>query len=302
MKIAIVIVTYNSAEVLEGCLESLSRGSQGTRLSHVVVADNASADNSCAVATSARELPVQVVQMGRNAGYAAAVNAGVDSLPLEDLDAVLVLNPDCRLHPGSLGYLAKAMDLGERRGITVPRLVNPDQSLQPSLRRDPAIHRQLAESVIGGTRAGRIGSLGELITDPRHYDQPGPAVWATGAAMLISTSLIKEIGSWDESFFLYSEETEYALRARDHGWSLWYEPQAVFEHIGGESDTNPALYALLMVNRVRLFYRRRGRIAGGIHHGLIIAGESVRALTGRRTARAALKAVLRPSKLPWPPR
>ncbi|MBB2909117.1 GT2 family glycosyltransferase [Streptosporangium becharense] len=294
-RIAIVIVTYNSADVIEGCLRSLAAGARGTRLADVVVADNASRDGTLQLAEGVTGLPVRTVQLGRNAGYAAAVNAGVGALDLGGLDAVLVINPDCRLRPGALTPLAEAL----RRpgcGIAVPRLVNPDGSLQPSLRRTPTVGRALAEAVIGGGLAGRIGTLGELVTDPREYERPAPAAWATGAAMLVATGLIGEIGPWDESFLLYSEETEYALRAADRGWSLWYEPASVVEHIGGDSGVNPTLAALLTVNKVRLFRRRRSGPASLAYFLAVVAGEAVRALAGRRTSRASVVALLRPSR------
>jgi GT2 family glycosyltransferase len=292
-RIAVVIVTFNSAEVLGDCLRSLP--SQGVELSEVVVADNASRDASVAVAEAATELPIQVVQLGRNAGYAAAINAGTAVLDSRKLDAVFVMNPDCRLRPDTLLLLANALR-EPGRGIAVPRLVNPDGSLQPSLRRKPTVRGALAEAVVGGARAGRIGTLGELVTDPRVYERPGLAAWATGAAMLISADAARDVGPWDESFLLYSEETEYIFRAADRGWTLWYEPTAVVEHIGGDSGRNPTLAALLVVNKVRLFRQRRGALAWSAYYLAVVFGEAVRALAGRRTARATVVALVRPSR------
>ncbi|MFF0867866.1 glycosyltransferase family 2 protein [Nonomuraea sp. NPDC003560] len=294
-RVAIVIVTYNSAPVLGGCLASLPEGAKGVRLTDVVVADNASKDDSLAIAEHAAGLPVRPLQVGRNAGYAAAINAGVASLDLDDLDAVLVLNPDCRLRPGALAVLAAALDR-PGTGIAVPRLVSTEGVLHHSLRRTPAVRRALAESLVGGRLAGRIGTLGEMVVDPARYERPGPADWATGAAMLVSATALARLGPWDESFLLYSEETEYALRAADAGWTLWYEPAAVVEHIGGEAKTSPMLAALLTVNRVRLFRRRRGRVATAGFYLAVLLGEAMRAAAGRRTARASVVALLRPSR------
>jgi GT2 family glycosyltransferase len=288
-----VIVTYNSAGVLDNCLRSLT--SQGADLITVVVADNASKDESLAIAQAATDLPIRTVQLGRNAGYAAAVNAGIATLDTRALDAVFVMNPDCTLRPDTLTVLAKAVRQ-PGRGIAVPRLVNPDGTLQPSLRRTPAVHRALVEAIIGGDLAGRIGTLGELVTNPNEYERPRPVVWATGAAMLISVEALRDIGPWDESFLLYSEETEYALRAADRGWTLWYEPSAVVEHVGGDSGTNPTLAALVVVNKVRLFRRRRGAVASVGYYLAVVFGEAVRALAGRATARASMVALLRPSR------
>lgn len=289
-----VIVTYNSADVLEGCLASLPAGAAGVELADVVVADNASKDGSTAIADRA-DLPVKVVQLGRNAGYAAAINAGLAALDLDDVAAVYVLNPDCRLRPGAVAPLLACLD-EPGRGIAVPHMVNPDGSLQPSLRRAPTVGRAVAEAVLGGDRAGRLGTLGELVTDPRAYAEAGAYAWATGAALLISSRVVREVGAWDESYLLYSEETDFCLRAADLGWSTWYEPASVIEHIGGDSGVNPMLAALLVVNKVRLYRRRHGPVTGAAYYLAVLAGEAARALTGRPTSRASLTALLRPSR------
>ncbi|MFB9882680.1 glycosyltransferase family 2 protein [Planobispora siamensis] len=293
-RIAVVIVTYNSAKVLPGCLASLAEGARGTHLAEVVVADNASRDDSAAIAERA-ELPIRVVRTGRNGGYAAAINAGTRTLDLEALDAVLILNPDCRLRPGMLAPLSDALR-EPGRGIAAPRIVDPGGHVHPSLRRAPSVRGAVAEALIGGRLAGRIGTLGEVITDPLRYERPGPADWSTGAAMLVSAAALREVGPWDESFLLYSEETEFALRAADRGWTLWYEPAAVVEHIGGDAKVNPMLASLLAVNKVLLFRRRRGPVAAFAYHAAVTLGETLRALAGRRTSRAAAIALMRPSR------
>jgi N-acetylglucosaminyl-diphospho-decaprenol L-rhamnosyltransferase len=288
--LAVVLVTYNSADVLPGALESLK--ATGVYLDAVVVADNASVDESVKVAESAVGLPIRVVQLGRNAGYAAAINAGIAALPIDALDAVFVMNPDCRLRPDTLALLAA--DLKRPRcGIVVPRLLNEDGSLQPSIRRAPTVRRAVAEAVIGGRNAGRIGRLSELIINPKAYDQPGPVVWATGAAMLISARLVRELGPWDESFFLYSEETEYCLRAADHGYQVWYNAAATAVHIGGDAQVNPDLAALTVVNKVRLFRRRHNALTSSAYYVATLGGEAVRALAGRRISRAAVASLVR---------
>src|SRR6185312_14074644 len=103
----------------------------------------------------------------------------------------------------------------------------------------------MVEALLPGGLAGRLGPLTERVGDPRAYERPRVTAWATGAAMLLSVPALRELGPWDESFLLYSEETEYCLRAADKGWHTWYEPAAIVEHIGGESDTNPFLASLL---------------------------------------------------------
>ena len=294
-RVGIVIVTYNSAEVLPDCLASLPAALAGTKLVDVVVADNMSCDATAKIATRSWGIPITFVRTGHNGGYAAAVNVAVKELQNVGVDGVFVLNPDARPQPGAVAALAKALDY-PRRGIVYPRLLNHDGSLQPSIRRDPTVVRALAESVAGGSRAGKWGTMGELITDPGQYDYGRPVAWGTGAAMLIDAEALREIGPWDESFLLYGEETEFSLRAKDFGWQPWYEPAAVVEHLGGESGTNPMLWALLTVNRVELFRRRSGRAASAAYFMAVALGELLRSIGGRRTARAALVALLRPSR------
>jgi GT2 family glycosyltransferase len=291
LRVAAVIVTYNSADVLDDCLRSLSE--QGMPMAAVVVADNASTDKTREIVEDFAALPVRVVDLGRNAGYAAGINAGIAALDLDCLDAVLVLNADCQVLPGALSVLASTLHRSGH-GIVVPRLVLPDGSTQRTLRRRPTVGRALVEALLPGHLAGRVGSLGEVITDPQVYERPGVTAWATGAAMMFSVSALREIGPWDESFLLYSEETEFCLRAADKGWRTWYEPAAVFQHIGGESDTNPTLASLMTVNKVVLFRRRHNRLHSAAYFAAITVGECIRAATGRRTSRASTMALLRP--------
>ena len=292
-RIAIVIVTYNSADVLSGCLAALPEGAKDVELTDVIVVDNASTDESVRIAKEAWP-PIEIVQLDENSGYAAGFNAGVDALAGREPDAVLVLNPDCRLRPGTLAVMADALSVAPR-GIVAPRLLHLDGTLQPTLRRAPTVRGALAEALMGGPLAGRIG-LGELIFDENSHDRAGPSAWATGAALLISWEALVQVGPWNETFLLYSEETEFLFRAADHGWTLWYEPMAVVEHKGGEAGTNPRLAALLVVNKVKFYRSRHGRGASTAYWLAVLLGESLRALAGHRTAVASVAALLRPSR------
>ncbi|MEU8078630.1 glycosyltransferase family 2 protein [Catellatospora citrea] len=293
-RVAVVIVTYNSAAVLPACLDALTAVT-GVTLSAVVVADNASRDESLAVARAAAfALPVVPVAVGRNAGYAAAVNAGLAALDPASYDAVFVLNPDCSVSPEALAVLAAAL----RRpgcGITAPLMLNADGSLQPSLRRAPTVRRALGEALLG-RRAERYPAGSELVTDPAEYREPHAVSWATGAALLISADAAREVGPWEESFLLFSEETEYCLRAADHGHTTWFEPAAVVTHIGGPSGKDPFLSKLIVWNRVRLFRSRHGALRSGAYYLATLLGQSMRALRGRPEARAATEALLFPSR------
>jgi N-acetylglucosaminyl-diphospho-decaprenol L-rhamnosyltransferase len=290
-QVRVAVVTFNSARVLPGLLEGLPAACAG--LDHeLVVVDNASGDGSLTVVAE-RAPGARTVRLERNAGYAAGINAAV-ALP-GSFGSLLLLNPDVRLEPGAVPALAAA--LGEPgTGIAVPRLAGPDGRLARTLRRRPTVLRALGEALLGGDRAGRFAALGETVTDPRAYDVPGPADWATGAAMLVSAACLAAVGPWDESFLLYSEETEFALRAGRAGFGLRYTPAARGVHIGGEAHRSPELWALLVVNRVRLFARGHSALHARAFWAVVVLNEGLRALAGRRTSRAALAALLVPAR------
>jgi GT2 family glycosyltransferase len=297
--IAVVVITWNSARQLPGLIESLPEGLRALRY-QLVIADNASADDTVELA---RRLAPEctVVQTGRNAGYAAGFNAGLAAA--DRFDAALVLNPDIRLSPGCIAPLYRALDTGmgmgadvEGVGIAVPRIRNEDGTLARSLRREPTIGRALGEAVLG-QRAGRFSPLGETVVDDEAYERPAAADWATGAVMLMSARCLEACGAWDESFFLYSEETEFALRARDRGFVTRYVPEAEVTHLGGESRVSPRLWSLLQVNRVRLYRKRHTAGATALYWSAVMLRESSRAALGHARSRAAAAALLRPSSV-----
>ena len=203
----------------------------------------------------------------------------------------MILNADVRVAPGSIAILHDALQL-PGTGIAAPRVINEDGSLYPSLRREPTIPRAM-----GLNFTGRPG-LSEYVTDPVDYETGHVVDWALGAALLMSRQLFDELGGWDESFFLYSEETDFCLRAREAGYVSRYVPESVMTHIGGQSGQNDATHSMQIVNRVRLYRRRHTATASWVYYGMTIASELTWILRGHRNARASVRALLRPSQRP----
>lgn len=287
-RVAICVVTYNSADQLQGLIESLPAGAAGVAW-QLIIADNASTDDS--VATAHRLAPeAKLVQVGRNAGYAAGVNAALAAA--EPYTAALVLNPDVRLTPDCLAELLTALR-APGVGIAVPRLIDAAGKLILSQRREPTLARAFADALIGAERAGRT-RYGEVVSDPARYESACDLDWAEGSTQLISAECLRACGPWDESFFLYSEETEFDLRAGDHGFAVRYEPTAQAVHLEGGSGQTPALWSLLVLNRVRLFRRRNGLPRAILFWLAILLREVSRAILGWRTSRAALRWLIDP--------
>jgi N-acetylglucosaminyl-diphospho-decaprenol L-rhamnosyltransferase len=292
--VEVVVVTYNSERVLDDLLVSLDEGLKGVSW-HLTVADNASADDTVPILR--RLAPAAtIVEMGRNAGYAAGINAAVRAAPPRD--AILVLNPDVRLMPGCAAELLAA--LGPGTGLAVPHLVDGDFELIESLRREPTVLRAWGDALLGARRAGRYPALGEVVTQRQRYDREAVTDWAEGSTLLISAECWQRCAPWDESFFLYSEETEFALRARDAGLVTRYVPSARAVHLEGDSGQSPGLWTLLVLNRVRLFRRRNGRIRTAAYWAALLTREASRAALGKATSRAAARALVSPRRLREP--
>ena len=287
--VTVVVVTWNSARLIPDLLAGLPAALEGVGTYEVIVADNGSTDETLAVVL--RSAPgVKTVQLGRNAGYAAGFNTA--AAVARSSGAVLLVNPDVRLAPGSVTRLIDALAV-PGTGIAAPRLVGADGGLLRSLRREPTVLRALGQGLLGGRWSGRFPLLSEVISDPARYTVPGTADWATGAALLIARPCLERVGPWDESFFLYSEETDFALRARDAGFVLRYVPDAVAVHLGGDSHRSPRLWSTLTINRVRLFASRHGRVRSAIFWAALVLSEGLRALARRSPVhKAAFLALL----------
>jgi N-acetylglucosaminyl-diphospho-decaprenol L-rhamnosyltransferase len=288
VEVLVAVVTYNSSHVVGGLLESLPEALSG--VSHyVVVVDNGSEDDT----VKRLEGAVDRLVRGSNVGYAAAINRAVDAALADGLrpEAVLVLNPDVVLAPGSV----RSMLVELRRsgaGIVTPLVREADGRVSTSLRRDPSLGRALG--------LGRTGhpALSEWVTEPDAYARPHDTDWAVGAVLLVSMACHEDVGGWDPGFFLYSEETDLCLRARDLGWRTRYAPEAEAMHIGGASGESARTHTMQVVNRVRLYRRRHGASAATAYFALTCLGELSWLARGQRRSGTALAALLLPGRRP----
>jgi len=284
-EVNVVIVTYNSMSVIGGLLDSLPSALGGLKY-QVVVVDNGSADGTAEFLATRGEC--RVVRSA-NVGYAGGINRGVcEAVPAE---AILILNPDVRLAKNSVPPLLAALREPDV-GIVAPQVRSPLGVLEPSLRREPTLLRAL------GLTGTRLGVFSEYVTRPADYASPCTVDWALGAVLLISRKCHEMLGGWDESYFLYSEETDLCLRARDKGLLTRYEPRSVAVHIGGQSGRDRRTHVMQIVNRVRLYRRRHGALASWCYYWLTITSELSWLVRGHRQSWASVMAMIRPSRRP----
>lgn len=284
--VAAVVVTFNSARHVGALLDSLP-DAFGDLSYSVVVVDNDSTDGTPQLL--ARRTDCRIVRAS-NDGYAAGVNRAVTVSP--PASTILILNPDATLDPDAVPRMLEVLRRRAGAGIIAPRVREEDGRLSPTLRRGPTLGR------VGGLSFTGLPMFTERIELKKEYETEHEVDWAVGAILLVDQRCFDELKGLDESFFLYSEETDFSLRARDAGWATVYTPRAGAMHIGGGSGENATTHTMQMLNRVRLYRRRTGSVRAWLYFGLTIVVETRRAVLGDRRSWTTLRALLRPSVRP----
>jgi GT2 family glycosyltransferase len=263
LDISIVIVSFNTRDVLRECLQSVEREATGLRV-EVLVVDNHSSDGSPEMIE--REFPnVRLFRGEANLGFASANNVALDEA--RGRYSVL-LNSDAFLRPGALTLAVQHMDEDPSAGLAGARLVGRDDAWQPSARMFPSL---LTDFFVMTGLAGRFpksrlfGSFDRTWADPM---LPAETDWVPGAFSIIRAEALKKTGLFDPEFFLYSEEVDLCRRIRKAGYTVWYWPDIVVTHIGGESSrqvkslemSSAGAQLILWSMRSTLLYYRK-------HHG-----------------------------------
>jgi GT2 family glycosyltransferase len=286
----VIVVSYNSADELRGCVAPLS-GHEDIR---VLVVDSASQDDSLAVV---EDLDVTAIALPENRGFAHACNAGMRA---SDSDFVLLLNPDARLEPQGVRQLVAVARAAPGTGVVAPRIVEPDGTLDHSLRRYPQLRTRYAQALFLHRLFPRAAWSDEVIRDASVYERAGSFEWASGACLLIPRTTLDALAGLDERFFLYCEDLDLCKRIGDAGLARRYEPTVVATHEGGASAPRAALLPVLAASRVHyalkhaqpavIVLERLGIVLGSLTHTLVARG-GIEARRGH--LRSALRALQR---------
>ena len=251
----IVIVDYKTGQLVQECLESIEAHlPHFVALGRVVVVDNASSD-AIAKHAAGLDLPLQVIRNEQNRGFAAACNQGAAS---STADYLLFLNPDTQVVADSLDKPVLFMQRPENEaiGIVGIQLLNDDGKVALTCSYHPRLVHFI-DKLLGLDRLSPARFSSGMMLEWDHGESR-QVDGVMGAFYLVRRSLFEAMKGFDERFFVYFEEADFGLRARQYGYKSYYlsETQA-FHHGQGASDK---------VRAQRLFYSLQSRIRYGYKH------------------------------------
>jgi len=257
---ACVVVTYDALPWIERCLASV----EGLE---TIVVDNGSRDGTVDLVRGTFP-DIRVVE-SENRGLCAGWNTGIEATSAEH---VLLLNADAWLLDRALDALVAAADRHPRAALVGPRLLNPDGTLQRSVRGFPTVWRLATEYLYLRKLAPRSRALNAFYGAGFDHASERAVEWLMGACLLVRRAAYDEVGPFDERYFMFSEEVDWMRRAADRGWSVVFAPEARCVHVGGAAHGG------------RLF---RENVSGHLRY-LALHGRPGEAERARRLLRASL--------------
>ncbi|KQR46510.1 N-acetylglucosaminyl-diphospho-decaprenol L-rhamnosyltransferase [Frigoribacterium sp. Leaf164] len=255
--LGVVTVTHNSGETLRSFLQSVDEAvgvATTVDRATVVVADNDSRDPTIE-AGIARAHAAVFVDRRANDGYGAGIDAAVDALP-DDVDLVLVSNPDVVLSPSSLDHLVTAADRLPGAASIGPRILDGTGETYPSARALPSLRTGVGHALLGRVWPANPWSV--AYKAERDSDRERAAGWLSGACFLVRREAYDAVGGFDHSYFMYFEDVDLGARLGEAGWTNVYVPDAVVTHTGAHSTAqNSAVMERVHHRSAALYLSRR---------------------------------------------
>lgn len=261
--VSVIVVSFNTRDVLHECLQSLLK--EVSAFGHeVFVVDNASTDGSAAMVRDAFP-QVCLIESKTNLGFGAANNLALESARGR---YIVLLNSDAFLSPGALSRAVQHMEATPGCALGGGRLIGRDGSWQPSARMFHSLWRDASVLTGLAARFPKSRLCGGLDRTWADWSVGCEVDWVPGAFSIVRSSALKQVGVFDPAFFLYYEEVDLCVRLKQAGYSIWYWPDVVITHLGGESSrqlkdmafsSQAAQVVLWRMRSTLLFYRK--------HHG-----------------------------------
>lgn len=282
-RIDVIVVCWNDKDKIAIALDSvfaLSEIKDDPAFATVVVSDNGSSDGSREFIAERYGGRVRIIENGANLGFAAACNRGFAATESE---YVYLLNPDAQVEDHALANIVAFMDAHPRCALAGSRILNLDRTVQQSCGEfDTWTGAFLRSSAWGSWPIFRRFANGATL-EGWNYDTERRVDLAIGAALAIRRSIFAVVGTFDERFFLYHEEVDFAKRVAEAGYETWFVPSSVAMH-EGEGSARGQYSVEQRKQRSRRAYWLK-------HHGSVWYGLLVTALVGRYVLYAAVATV-----------
>jgi len=274
--VSIIIVSWNAKKYLLNCLNSLLETSCRYN-SEIIVVDNASTDGSCDAVLS--QFPqVKLIKNKENLGFSKANNIGIRR---SDSRYVCLINSDVIVLPGNIENLIEYMDKHPHVGITGPRILNPDHTLQVSCRHFPSIWNNLCQTLC----------LNHLFPKSRFFSEPFMNYWAHdvirkvdaigGMFWMVKRQALDKVGLLDEDFFIYAEDVDWCRRFHNADYDVVFCPAAEAIHYGGKSSSNAPIKFFIEMQKADIQYwvKHHGKFLVVVYKIIVLLRHSIRAVT-----------------------
>lgn len=264
MNLTICIINYDSQDLIKGCINAFIGEIPNTW--NVLVVDNNSDDNFGSLSSN-----VQLVRLKSNMGFGGAANYGLEKTKGEYF---LLLNPDVRISVATIRGLVNEMEADSQIGICGPALYNGQGMLTNSRGVYPNLRRILLRRKDMNNKSHKVEAL-------------------QGACLLGRVAILKQVGGFDERFFLYYEDTDLCWRIRDVGYTINYLPNFDAIHYGSRTTRSRAWTKLEYVRSLLLFAKTHYRFSLFVYRLLFFGQGLIGVLLGDRDTKATHKNILR---------
>jgi len=264
MELSIIIVNWNTRNLLVQCLNSIYQTVETVEM-EVWVVDNGSTDGSDAAAVE-RFPETKFVQNKVNVGFAKANNQALNTAAGR---YYLLLNPDTQVSKGAIEKLISFMNAHPEAGGAGAQLINSDGSKQNSIANFPSLATELLnKSVLRRLFPRRFPGRGRVYPQPIEVDS------VIGACMMVRRQASDQVGLLDEDYFLFLEETDWCYRMKRAGWKIYHVPQAEVYHFQGKSAEAERKRAKVEYYRSRYSFFKKNK--GDLQWAILLAGLLIR--------------------------
>ncbi|HZQ02948.1 MAG TPA: glycosyltransferase family 2 protein [Gaiellaceae bacterium] len=274
--VCVIVVSFNALPWLERCLESVA----GVE---TIVVDHGSTDGSVELVRS-RFPGVRLVAQA-NRGMGAGNNLG---MRIADSRYFFLLNSDAWVVGDAVARLVAFADAHPDTAVVGPRLLNPDRTLQRSVRGFPTVWRLATEYLFLRKLAPRTRLLNPLYVGGFAHDEAREVDWLSGAALLVRREAADAVGLFDEAFFMFGEEADWMYRFHEAGWRVRFTPEAEVVHVGGASHGG-RLYVENLRGHLRFLAKHRGEREAERARRLLLFALRLRSLLFRGERRATYR-------------